>query len=72
MNASPTICRDPRPTTAKGPPLKHLVRMSERRYDHTVETLCGLVRSLKPPRSGAVPCEKCIAIRDGIASLDHL
>ena len=54
------------------PPLKHLARMSERRWDGTVETLCGLVRTVKPPRPRAVRCEKCLAIRDGISVLERL
>ena len=41
------------------PRLRHLTRASERRYDGTVETLCGIIAVEKPPRSG--PTEKCRA-----------
>ena len=59
-------------TDTVSPRLKHIARMSERRFDGTVETLCGLIRTVKPPRRGAVPCETCVAVRDGISSLDWL
>lgn len=53
-------------------PLKHLVRMSERRWDGTVETLCGIVRQPAPPRETARRCRKCEEIYEGIRFLDGL
>ena len=72
----PTSAPIKAPDTVRGddspPPRKHMARMSERRFDGTVETLCGIVASQKPPRRGAEKCPTCLDIYHGIRALDEL
>lgn len=53
-------------------PKKHLIRYSERRFDGTVETLCGLIRTPKPPRDNAEKCEKCLEVEKAISFLNSM
>lgn len=55
-----------------GPPLKHLVRLSEQPWDMTVVTLCGKRSTGRPSRPGAEPCPKCVEVRDFASQLDRL
>lgn len=61
----------PTPTAPNGPPLKHLARPMQR-WDHQVETLCGLVRTVKPPRKGAARCQDCLEVAQFVGQLVDL
>lgn len=55
------------------PPRRHLARMSERRFDGTVDTLCGIKRRvMEPPKPNAQPCEKCQEVLRFINGLEAL
>lgn len=55
------------------PPRRHLARMSERRFDGTVDTLCGIKRrSMKPPKPNAQKCEQCLEVLRFINGLESL
>ena len=52
---------------------KHIIRASGRRWDGTVETLCGQIRRASlTPRRNADRCQACIEMMRGIAALDQL
>lgn len=54
------------------PPMRHLARMSERRFDGTVDTFCGLRRTVKPPKPNAQKCQKCEEVMQMIRNLERL
>lgn len=55
-----------------GVPKKHLTRYSERRFDGTVETLCGLIRTPRPAKASSEKCEKCLEIEEAISYLNRM
>lgn len=66
---------DEKPKVSDGshdsPPIRHLARMSERRFDGTVETFCGLRRTIKPPKPNAQKCPKCLEVMELIRQMDR-
>ena len=72
MAATDTPVRAESVDTTGNTPLKHLARMSERRFDGLVETLCGIIRQPSMPRPNAQRCQKCEEIYKGIRFLDQL
>jgi len=66
----PTVEKVETPVPEK--PVRHLARMSERRWDGTVDTFCGLRRTIKPPKPNAEKCEKCLEVLEMIRHLDRL
>ena len=71
--AEPELAPSPARQGGDRPRRRHLTRMSERRWDGTVETLCGIVATEKPPRSGPTEkCKECLEVLGFIRELDGL
>lgn len=52
---------------------RHIARASGRRFDGTVETLCGQIRRIAVrPRPNAARCEACVEMLRFVARLDGL